>query len=348
MSFCRFVGVFSGMLVLGSTGSFCAHSRSAEGRPFAVLEHWSLGGEGGWASLAVDADHHRLYVTRGNRVVVVDTQTGKEVGQIGRAQDAHAVCLEPTGSRGWITDSGAGKVYAFESSTLRITGSVDVKGEPNSAVFEPVTRSVFVFAARGRSVTVIDASSNRVMEVVRLPGRPAAAASDGTGTVFASLSDSNSILRIDAVSRRVAANWPLPNCVGPSGVAMNRTTGRVYSVCENHTLVELDAASGRMLDSADVEADSRDVAVNPQRKLVFVTSSGGTLDVLSQSSSGGLSLEQTLKTQTGARTLAVDAAGGRIYLPTARFGLRTGDISEELRFRPIPVPGSFEVLVVGQ
>jgi DNA-binding beta-propeller fold protein YncE len=185
-------------------------------------------------------------------------------------------------------------------------------------------------------------------ERFRSRGRPAGAVADGKGALFVSFADRNAIGRIDTRTRTVAPPWEIAGCRGPAGIAVDAAHDRVYSVCENRLLTELDAANGKMLASAAIEEGSRELAVDPQRGLIFVAGGGGTLTLIKERSPGALSIAQTLKTQAGARSLALDPQTSRVYLGAAQFGLRTGETSEELRFRPTPVPGSFVVLVVGE
>lgn len=332
------------LLLFLARGLSAPPSRS-ESRPYSVIERWKLGGEGGWDRLTVDSKQSRLYVPRSSRVVVVDTRTGRPLGEISGTQNVHSVCLDPDGQRGWLTDGATGMVNAFDPSTLRISGSIPVSADPNAIVFDPITRAVFVFSGQGDGVTAIDASSNRILGTLSLPGRPAEAVSDGKGGLFASLQDTGRIVRINTISRQITSTWFLPNCIGPTGIAAAH--GRVYSVCENRQLLAIDESTGKILASTEVAEGARNLAVDPESKTIFVASGSGTLDVVKQRSSGELSIAQTLNTQPGARTLILDFATGHIYLPSAEFGQRTGEISEELRFRPTPVPGSFVVIVVG-
>jgi len=333
------------LVVVFVVRGFSAPPSRSESRPYSVIEQWKLGGEGGWDRLAVDPKQSRLYVPRSNRVVVIDTRTGQELGEIRGMRNVHSVCLDPDGQRGWLTDGATGMVNAFDRSTFRISASIPASADPDAIVFDPVTRSVFVFAGQGDGVTAIDAASNHIVGTLSLPGRPAEAVSDGKGTMFASLQDTGRIVRINTASREVTSNWLLPNCIGPTGIAVDH--GRVYSVCENRQLLAIDAGTGKILASTEVAEGARNLAVDPQSRTIFVASGGGTLDVVKERSSGELSIAQNLTTRPGARTLILDSATSRIYLPTAQFGLRTGEISEELRFRPTPVPGSFVVVVVG-
>jgi DNA-binding beta-propeller fold protein YncE len=333
------------LLLLAWVPGIGTSSSRGEPRRYSVIEKWKLGGEGGWDRLAVDSKQNRLYVLRSNRIVVVDTRTGQKLGEINGARNVHSVCLDPDGQQGWLADGAAGMVDAFDRSTFRITASIPIKDDPDAMVFDPTTRSVFAFTGEGHGVTAIDGLSNRILGTLSLPGRPAEAVSDGKGALFASLQDTSRIVRIDTTSREIRSNWPLPTCIGPTGIAVDH--GRVFSVCENRQLLAIDAATGKILASTEVEEGARNLAVDPQSRTIFVASGSGTLSVVKQRSSGELWVAQTLKTQPGARTLALDSATSRIYLPTAQFGMRTGEISEELRFRPTPVPGSFVVVVVG-
>jgi DNA-binding beta-propeller fold protein YncE len=315
---------------------------------YRVIQRWSIGGEGGWDHLADDPKNHRLYVTRGDRVVVVDTGTGKAVGEIAGSQNVHYVCLDPSGNYGWITDGAAGAVRVFDRESLQVMASIPAGVNPNAAVFDTASQSLFVFPERGNTAVAFSAISRQRLGEVSFPGTPAVAVSDDKGSLFVSIRTLSQIVRVNTVSRTITAAWPIAGCVGPAGLVIDKASRQLYTACENRKLVTLDATTGKLLGSLNLPEGTRELAIDSQRKLIFAANGGGALTVIKQTSAGILSVRQTIKTQPGARTLAFDPLTKRIYLATAQFGLRTGDTSEELRYRPTPVPGSFVVLVVGE
>ncbi len=181
-----------------------------------------------------------------------------------------------------------------------------------------------------------------------LPGKPASAVTDGQGLAFVNINDAQELARIDLRSGKFFGTWPLPGCSGPIGLTIDPAQHDLYSVCENNILLEIDARNGRLLSSVELPEGTRDIAFDPKRKLLFAASGGGTLTVLETNRSRRLAALQTIKTMPGARAAAVDSSTGAVYMDTAEFGLRTGETSEELRFRPTPVPNSFVVLVMSR
>lgn len=313
---------------------------------FRVQQEWKLAGDGGWDHLTVDSKNHYLYVTRSTRVTVVDTATGKPVAEIPGFKNAHSVSLDESGKVGFILDGAASSIRVFDRSTLETVASIAVGGNPTSAVLDPATGLLLVFDGRGKDATFIDPGSNRQVSEIALQGRPVSAVVDGNGFVFAALEDTQKVVRIDARSHQASAEWSVPSCSELTGLAIDTTNRRLFSVCDFKKLVMLDSGSGKVLATVRVAEGTREISYDPRRNLVFGANGGGILSVVKEDAGGQLSVVQTVKTQTGASSLAIDPTSGSVYLPAAQFGLRTGDVSEELRFRPTPIPGSFVVLVV--
>ena len=167
-------------------------------QPYHVIDHWKLGGEGGWDYLLADSSAHRLYVTHGARVEVIDTQTGKPVGAITGLHGTHGVALDNAGKFGYISDGGGNAVVVFDRSSLATVATIPAGTNPDGIVFEPATQTVWAFNGRSKDVTVIDAATRKVVATIPLPGKPEFPAVDGKGTVFDNIEDKNEIVRLDA------------------------------------------------------------------------------------------------------------------------------------------------------
>ncbi len=178
-------------------------------QPYRILDRWTLPDPGGWDYLNVDSTAHRLYVTRGDHVDIIDTTTGKLAGAISGLGRTHGVAFDTTGKLGYITDSGTNSVIVFDRATLAKVTSIAVGTGPDSIVFEPATQTIWAFNGHSQDATVIDAATQKVVATIALPGRPEFAAVDGTGMVYDNIEDKSEIVRLDAHSKTLTATWPL-------------------------------------------------------------------------------------------------------------------------------------------
>ena len=331
-----------------SASLLLAPSAALAQKPYSVLTQWTVGGEGGWDYLTSDPKAHRLYVTHGPRVEVLDTDSGKVVGSITGLKGTHGVALDDSGKYGYVSDGGANVVVVFDRATLASVASIPAGTNPDGIAFEPVTKTVWAFNGRSSNATVIDAGQQKVVATIPLDGKPEFPVADGKGTVFANIESKNEIVRFDAAARKITATWPLANCESPSGLAIDPGGRRLFAVCDGGKMAVVDANSGKTLANPSI-GDSPDAArYDSARKLAFSSNGGsGTLTIV-DAGKDGYPVLQNLATQRGARTMTLDSATGRIYLATAKFGERPAPTAANPRPRPAIVPGSFTILVVGQ
>jgi YVTN family beta-propeller protein len=329
-------------------GIFAAPALLAGQQPYKVLDRWKIGGDGGWDYLIVDSPAHRLYLTRGARVDVLDTQTGKPVGSITGLHGTHGVAFDRTGNFGYISDGGGNAVVVFDRATLATVATIPAGTNPDGIIFEPATQTVWAFNGRSKDVTVIDAATRKVVATISLPGKPEFAVVDGNGTVFNNIEDKSEIVRLDAHTNKLTAEWPTTGCESPSGLAFDVTGSRLFPVCDGKKMGVIDSNTGKVLATPAI-GDGPDAAGwDAKDKLAFASCGReGVLSVVDAGAPGYPTIED-LPTQAGARTMAYDPATDRVYLVAAEFGPRPAPTPESPRPRPNIVPGSFTVIVVGR
>ncbi len=328
------------MLLFGSVAAWAQ-------KPYSVLTQWKIGGEGGWDYLTSDPAAHRLYVTHGPRVEVLDSDTGKVVGSITGLKGTHGVALDDTGKFGYVSDGGANAVVVFDRSSLATVASIPAGTNPDGIVFEPKTKTVWAFNGRSSNATVIDTAERKVVATIALSGKPEFPVADGTGAVFANIETKNEIVRFDAAARTITATWPVANCDSPSGLAIDTAGRRLFAVCDGGKMAVVDANSGKTVANPAIGEGPDATRYDAKHKLAFSSNGGGTLTII-DASKPTYPVLQNLDTQKGARTMTLDWVTGRIYLATAAFGERPAPTAANPRPRPAIVPGSFTILVVGQ
>ena len=315
-------------------------------QPYHVIDKWKLADAGWWDYLTVDSPAHRLYITRGDHVDVLDAQTGKQLGAIGGLHGTHGVALSTDGKLGWISDGGGNAVVAFDRATLATVATIPVGTNPDGIIFEPATQTIWAFNGRSKDVSVIDAATEKVVATIALPGKPEFPQVDGTGIVFDNIEDKNEIVRLDARAMKLMAELPI-GCDSPSGLALDLPGHRLFSVCDGKKMAVIDSNSGKILASPAI-GDGPDAASwSAAHKLAFASCGEGVLAVIDAASPEYKTVEM-LPTQAGARTMTYDEATDRVYLVTAEFGPRPAATAENPRPRPAMLPGTFTVIVVGR
>ncbi len=312
--------------------------------PYKVLDHWKLTDSGGWDYLLVDSPAHRVYITRGDHVDVVDTNDGKLIGTIGGLHGTHGVALNPDGKLGYISDGGGNAVVVFDRSSLSAVATIPAGTNPDAIMFEPTTKSIWTFNGRSNNITVIDAASQKVVATIPVPGKPEFAVADGKGNVYNNIEDKSLVLKIDASAHKVTETWPA-GCESPSGLAIDIEGNRLFPVCDGNKMSVIDAATGKILATPAI-GDGPDAAGwSSKHKLAFASSGDGILSVVDGTTYKTI---QSLPTKRRARTMAYDAATDRIYLVSADFGPTPAATAENPRPRPPMIPGTFEIIVVGR
>lgn len=323
-----------------------AHGAMAQG-PYRVLDHWKIGGTGGWDYLTADPAAHRLYLTHGPRVEVVDDRNGKLIGAITGLKGTHGVVLDPDGRFGYISDGGANAVVVFDRKSLATVASIPAGINPDGIAYEPVTKTVWAFNGRSNNVTVIDTPSRSVVATIALPGKPEFPQADGKGHVFDNIEDKNSIVELDAQAKTLMTTLPLNDCDSPSGLAIDRAHHRIFPVCDGGKMAVVDTVTVKQIATASI-GDGPDAAwFDEKHQLVFSSNGGdGTLSVVD--AAHGYKTLESVPTQKGARTMAYDPEADRAYVVTADFGSRPEPTPQVPRPRPAIVPDTFTVLVISR
>jgi DNA-binding beta-propeller fold protein YncE len=273
----------------------------------------TLGGEGGWDYLTLDASSHRLFVTRATRIMVVDVASGKLVGEIPDTAGVHGVALLPSSGRGVTSNGKEDTATIFDLKTLVPIAKVKTGGKPDAILFDPFSGLVLTFNGKSNSVTLIDVSKAQAVGSIDLPGRPETGVSDGKGRVFVNLEDKNQLAVIDVAARKVVAAWPLPGCDEPTGLAFDVANRQLFSACHSGVLVVIDADSGRNVAQVTIGAGVDAAAFDAQSKLIFTSNGEGTLSVIRQESADKYVSLANVPTQKGARTMALEAETHTIY-----------------------------------
>jgi YVTN family beta-propeller protein len=314
-----------------------------------VLQRWKVGGAGGWDYLTLDAAGKRLFVSRATRVDVISTDSGKVIGTIPNTLGVHGIALAEDSKRGYTSNGKANSVTMFDSESLAVIREVKIAAQnPDAILYEPVGKHVFTFNGMSKDVSVLDAASLEVVATLAVPDKPEFAVDDGNGHIFVNIeSNAGQMTVIDSGKLSVLRTFALPGCASPSGLAIDRIHRRLFSVCDGKTMAVTDADTGKQVARVPVGDGPDAAAFDSKRGLVFSSNGDGTLTIVREDTADHYTVQATLPTQRGARTMALDATTGKVYAVTSDFGPPPAPTAEQPHPRPVPLPDTFTVLVVG-
>jgi DNA-binding beta-propeller fold protein YncE len=315
---------------------------AAEG--YHVLNKIKIGGTGGWDYVTVDSNAHRLYATHGTVVDVVDLDSGKPVGSIPQLHGVHGVALAPDMNKGFISNGQSNSVTVFDVKTLAKSGEPATGMNPDSICYEPKTQRVFTFNGRSNDSTAINAKTGEPLTTFPVGGKPEFCVADGAGKLYVNLEDKGAIVEIDAAKPAVVRTGSIAPCQEPSGLAMDSKDGVLFSVCDNKMMTVTDIKSLKVVAMPAIGANPDAAGFDPGARLAFSSNGEGTLTIVKEVG-GKWQAVDTVQTERGARTMAVDPRTHRVYLLAAEYGPpQAGD----KKGRPSILPDSFHVLVVGK
>ena len=318
------------------------------GPGYHLLKRFEVGGEGGWDYLTLDGAARRLYVSRSTRVMVLDADTGKPVGEIPDTPGVHGIAIANDLERGFTSNGRDGSVTIFDLKTFKPLGKVKVGTNPDCILYDPETHRVFAFNRGSSDVTVIEARTGEVTKLIALGGHPEFGVADGKGMVFVNLDDKSEVVAIDSRKLVAKAHWSVAPGEDPSGMAIDRKHMRLFSVCGNRKMTVMDANSGKVVADLPIGSGTDAAGFDPEINLAFSSNGEGTLTVVHEDSADKFSVVENVTTQRGARTMALDPKTHKVYLATAQFGPPPAATPERPNPRPAMIPNTFVILVFGK
>jgi len=317
--------------------------------PYHFIKEIPIGGEGGWDYLSIDSAAQRLYVSHATKVVVIDLAKDAVVGEITNTPGVHGLAPAPELGRGLVTCGRENKAAIVDLKTLEILSKADTGANPDGMLYEPGQREFYTFNGRSQSATVIDAKSAKLVATIPLGGKPEFAQADSkAGLVFNNLEDKSEVAVIDAKSHQVVTNWSIAPGEEASGMAIDVAHHRLFLGCGgSKTMVMMDDTTGKVLASVPIGQGVDANAFDPGTQLAFASCGDGTTTIAKEESPDKLTVVQTLNTERGARTMALDPTTHKIYLATAKFEPQPEQTPGAPRQRPRMIPGTFKILVYG-
>lgn len=323
-----------------------AATRSLGAQKYHVASRYPLGGDGGWDYLTVDTAHSRVFVTRSDRVMVVDQASGKLLGEIKGLSRGHGVALDYVNNHGFATSGADSTVVMFDLATLAVLKRTMAAVDADAVLYDPATKRVFSFNGDANSATVLDAKTGDRVGTIPLGGKPEFGVTDRLGHVFVNIEDRAEIVQLDPKALTVQRRWSIAPCEDPTGLAIDVAHARLFSVCGNRLMTVSDLTLGKVVTTLPIGGGVDGAAFDAETGDAFASAGEGTITVVHEDAPNRFHVVSTVPTMPGARTITLDPKSHRLYTVSAKFGPMPAASPGGPRRRPPVVPGSFTMLVL--
>ena len=304
-----------------------------------VKQSYPVYGMGKWDYIAVGPDGNP-YVSNRSQVNIISKSTGDSVSVIPNTDGVHGIAFVTSLNKGYTSNGIANNVTVFNIATHKELKKIATGENPDAIFYETWSKKIITCNGRSKYLSIIDPKTDKVTATINVGGRPETAVADGKGMVYVNIEDKSEIVVVDMKNYKVLNRWSLSPAEGPTGLAFDRTTQRLFAGCDKLLMV-LNAANGKIVAKLPIGDGCDGVAFDNSTKEIFTSNGDGTMTVIKEKSANEFSVEENITTQRSARTIAIDESTHTIYLPAAEF-----ESTAEAGKRPAVKPETFKVLVV--
>ncbi len=308
---------------------------------YRITHTYELGGSGGWDYVVVDPPSHRVYLARQTRVMVVDEDSGKLIGEVSGVNGAHGTAVDAGSGRGFATSSEDKSVVMFDLKTLKVLGRIPAAEDADAVLFDQPSNRIFTMNGDAHSSTVIDPRAGTVIKNLDLGGKPEYAVSAGDGKVYANLTDTSEIVEIDARTATVGRRWSTAPCKQPVSMAIDTAHHRLFSGCRSGVMAISDYQAGKVVADVPIGKGVDGAGFDAASGDAFASNGDGTLTVIHQDGPNQYHVAQTVTTPIGSRNMGLDPTNHRLFVVSAKFGPAPAGG----RRGPV-LPGTFSLMVI--
>ena len=328
---------FSFLILILLCGQF-VNSQSPSGYKIAKTFH--IASAGGWDYIL--ADQGRLYVSHGTQVNILDQKTGDSLGYIPNTLGVHGIAIIPDNGKGYTSNGRLNTITVFNVKTMDTIRQIPVGQNPDAIMYEPFTKKIITCNGRSNNLSIVDPAKEAEIATIPLEGKPETAVSDGMGKLFVNIEDKSKIAVVDLKTNKVISSWPLSPGEGPTGLAFDIRSRRLFAGCDKQLIV-LNADNGTIVAKVPIGDGCDGVAFDNSLRLIFASCGAGVLSIIHEISADNYSLIENLPTKRSARTIGIDERSHEVFLPAA--DMQAPAAQGE---RPRMVPGTFQILVVNK
>ena len=155
-------------------------------------------------------------------------------------------------------------------------------------------------------------------------------------------------MALDSKTNILKAHWPITPAKGATAIDLDAQHHRLFIGGRNKVLAIMNVDSGKVVQTFPIAAGVDTNIFESETGMLFVAAREGLLHVFHEENPDKFSIVEDVKTEFGARNMALDRKTHRLFIDTADFTPATEPTAEQPHPQPTPVSGTFRLLVYGR
>ena len=329
-------------IVLGAGAAALLALVSPQAPAYRVTATHVIGGDGGWDYLTLDPASHDLFITRGDRVQVIDPAAGRVMAEIPGFSRAHGVAFVDALGKAYATSGEDSAIRVIDLKTLTVTKKIHAQVDDDGIIYDAGTKHAFSMDGDAGMASMIDPATDRDVADIPLTGKPEFGVADGQGHLYVNIEDKGEIDEVDIAAKKVVRHWSMAPCKSPTGLAIDVEHHRLFSGCRSGVMAVSDATAGKLVTTVPIGQGVDATRFDPGTQLAFASCGDGTITVIHEDTPDRYTVSQVVHTMNGARTMELDPATHTLYTASAKMG----ELPKGRRGRPPMIPNTFTLLTL--
>lgn len=271
---------------------------------------------GGFDYVTLDAKRHRMYAahTGSQRLLIVDTQTDKTLGQIDTGP-MHGVAVDPSSGMVYVGAGSDQRIRAIDPVAMKVVGRAVVPGNVDGIAYDATLHRVFADEDNGAHIYVVDTRTMKQIGTITLPtngGLEGIAADSHTHRVYQNLSDKSAFAIIDGESMKVLRIVQTPQLRDNHPLVVDPALGELFTGGSNGVMSAYTLAGQHVADGS-VQPDIDQCSIG-ERGGEMACAGRGVLTVVALTKGTAPKVLGRISTGNGVHTIGFDESNGALWV----------------------------------
>lgn len=309
------------VLIVSALPYALSQTRTAGGRTLKKIAAIDLPGPGGkrFDYLTIDADDNYLLSSHlaAGLLYVIDMKANRLVKAIPDVPGTEGVEYVPELKKAYTSDWYENKVGVVDLRQMKVIAKIPVEDKPDGSAYAAPFHKLYVSDERGKAESVIDVRTDKLVKTLHFDSETGMPQYDPVSRkVLVNLQDQDTIAEIDPTSDTVSARYPVGECKGNHGMALDAEHRRAFLVCEeSDRMAVFDLVAHKTIATFPIPSGGDVIKFDPGLGRIYVACSSGAIAVIQQDDPSHYRKLEDFPVQKRVHSLAVDPKTHRVYAP---------------------------------
>ena len=274
--------------------------------------------------LTIDASRHLLFATHlgAGLLYVIDLRTNRVIRTVSDLPGIEGVEVAPDVKKVYTSNWFENRIGVVDLEGLRLIKKIPTEAKPDGIAYAEPFHKIYVSDERGKVEAVVDVARDEVIKTLHFDSETGNVRYDPVSRhILVNLQDKSAISEIDPASDREIAQYPVGECKGNHGMALDSEHRLAFLACEDNNLMAVfDLQSHRPIVNLPMAEGGDVIAYDPTLRRIYVACYGGAISVFQEDDARHFRKLGDVPVERKVHSLAVDLATHRVYVPEQEAG----------------------------